>query len=66
MKSVSLSSPRHLSGTIKPGMLDKLVKMQVQIVQQEALITQSHRQLHSFIAPFDPDVKILSWDKVIR
>ena len=46
------------------GMLDKLVDVQVKIVQQEALITQSHRQLQAFIKPFSTDVKILSWDKV--
>ncbi|MEZ4527705.1 MAG: hypothetical protein R2941_17440 [Desulfobacterales bacterium] len=43
--------------------LDKLVKVQVDIVKQEALITQSHRQLQSFIAPFCSEVKILGWEK---
>ncbi|MEE4357091.1 MAG: hypothetical protein V2I97_11535 [Desulfococcaceae bacterium] len=43
--------------------LDKLVKIQVDIVKQESLITQSHRQLQSFIAPFSTEVKILGWEK---
>jgi len=30
MKSVSLASPRHLAGTVKPSMLDKLAKRAVQ------------------------------------
>jgi len=43
--------------------LDKLVTVQVNIVKQEALITQSHRQLQGFIAPFSSEVKILGWEK---
>lgn len=45
------------------GMFDKLIAMQIKIVDTEALITQTHRDLLSLLDPFDEDPRIYGWDK---
>lgn len=45
------------------AIIEKLVDTQIKIVETEAEITQSHRQLQSLISPFSSAIKILSWDK---
>ena len=45
------------------GMFEKLIGTQVKLVETEALITQTHRQLQTLLDPYDENPKIFSWDK---
>jgi len=45
------------------GMFDKLITTQIKIVETEALITQTHRDLLSLLDPFDEEPRIYGWDK---